>query len=165
MGKGYNEFTIEWSGGTGNKRGVYTTEDALHDLDDDQGVVTLDEAKEKMGGFLLAALCMVNVQVHKFITSDVKVENVNGTCPLTGSKAADITQDRKQAWDKTKKACAVDMLMEIKKGRSCFNMMGLDDYERIGKTSLMGSTEEFNSKHLAFVNQFVREAQACFRLG
>lgn len=147
-----------------------------------RGVVTLDEAKEKMGVFLLAALCMVNVQVHTFITSDVKVENVNGTCPLTGAKAADITQGRKHAWVKTREACAVDMLMEnevnllystedegllaeIKKGRSCCNMMGLDDYERIGKTGLMGSTEDFNSKHLAFVNHFVRGAQASFRLG
>lgn len=68
MGKGYNEFAIEWSGGTGNKRSAYTTEDVLHDRDDGQGVVILDEAKEKMGVFLLAALCMVNIQVHKFIT-------------------------------------------------------------------------------------------------
>ncbi|CAN0527609.1 unnamed protein product, partial [Laminaria digitata] len=182
MEKGYNEFTIEWSSGNENKCSAYTTEDVLRDRDDNQGVVTLNEAKEKIRVFLLAALCMVNVQVHKFITNDVKVENINGTCPLTGAKAADIIQGRKHAWDNTKQACAVDMLMEnevnllysdedegllaeMNKERSCFKMMGLDDYERIGKTGLMGSTEDFNSKHLPFVNHFVRGIQASFRLG
>lgn len=48
---------------------------------------------------------------------------------------------------------------------SCFEMMGLDAYNKISKTGLVDSMEDFNSKHLAFVNHFVRGAQASFRLG
>lgn len=184
MEEGYNVFTIEWSGGKGKACSAYTTEDVLCFRDDDQGVVTLDEANKKMRVFLLATLCMVNTQVHKFITNDGKVENVNLRCTLPkGQKGENIKDGRRYAWDEMKKASvkAVDMLMEKEKQllesaedaellaemktSSCFEMMGLDAYSRVSKTGLVDSTEDFNSKHLSFVNHFVRGAQASFRLG
>ncbi|CAM9220474.1 unnamed protein product, partial [Ectocarpus sp. 6 AP-2014] len=48
---------------------------------------------------------------------------------------------------------------------SCFEMMGLINDARAHFTGLVRSTEGFQDKHLAFVNHFVRGAQASFRLG
>ena len=181
MEKGYNAFTIEWLGVRGKKRSANTTEDVLRDRGDGQGVVSLDEAKKRMEVFLLATLCMINVQVHQFVTNDVNVHDAKATRPLSGEKAVDITLGRYHAWDKTKQACAVDMLMpnevkfldsaedegllaEMEEDGSCFKMMGLDAYHKVNETGLMGSYEDFNSKHLPLVNHFVRGAQASFRL-
>ncbi|CAN0040625.1 unnamed protein product [Ectocarpus sp. 12 AP-2014] len=97
MEKGYNVFTIEWSSGKGNTRSAYTTEAMLKDRRCGQGVVSLDEANKNMRAFLLATLCMVNAQVHKFITNDGNVQNVNHTCNLTGVKGEEIRNGRRYA--------------------------------------------------------------------
>ncbi|CAN0310050.1 unnamed protein product, partial [Ectocarpus sp. 8 AP-2014] len=184
MHEGHTVFTVEWSEGKSNRRSAYSTEDVLRDRDDNQGVATLEEAKEKMGVFLLATLCMVNVQVYRFITKNTKLENVSvssGTRPLARDKTVDITKGRNHAWEETKKARAVDTLMDNEvtfldssedKGlrvemeeKTCFEMMGLINDARAHFTGLVRSTEDFQDKHLAFVNHFVRGAQASFRLG
>ncbi|CAN0296137.1 unnamed protein product, partial [Ectocarpus sp. 8 AP-2014] len=184
MEDGYNVFTIEWSDGKGNARSAYTTREVLCYRDDGQGVVSLDDANACMRVFLLAALCMVNTQVHQFIDNDSKVENVKYLCTLSeGQKGNDIKAGRRYAWDETEKASvkAMDMLMdkekqflkasedeglsaEMKKS-SCFQIMGLDAYNRISLKGLVDSEEDFNPKSLASVNHFVRGAQASFRLG
>lgn len=184
MDEGYTVFTVEWSEGKSNRRSAYSTEDVLRDRDDNQGVATLEEAKEKMGVFLLATLCMVNVQVYRFITKNTKLENMSvssETRPLARDKKVDITKGRNHAWEETKKARAVDMLMDNEvtfldssedeglrvemEEKTCFEMMGLINDARAHFTGLVRSTEDFQDKHLAFVNHFVRGAQASFRLG
>ncbi|CAM9459462.1 unnamed protein product [Ectocarpus sp. 12 AP-2014] len=184
MDEGYTVFTVEWSEGTCNRRSAYSTEDVLRDRDDNQGVATLEEAKEKMGVFLLATLCMVNFQVYRFITKNTKLENVSAsseTRPLARDKKDGIRKGRNHAWEETKKARAVDVLMENEvmfldssedKGlrvemeeKLCFEMMGLINDAEAHFTGLVRSTEDFQDKHLAFVNHFVRGAQASFRLG
>lgn len=112
MEKGYNVFTIEWLRGKGDKRSAYATKDMLRSRECGQGVVSFDEANEKMRVFLLANLSMVNVQVHKFITNDGNEQNVNYTCNLTGAKGQEIRSGRRYAWEETKKAGEVDMLVE-----------------------------------------------------
>ncbi|CAN0439184.1 unnamed protein product, partial [Ectocarpus sp. 12 AP-2014] len=181
MVKGYNTFTIEWSDGR-KKNSEYKTGDVLRDRDDGQDVVSLGEAKKKMNSFLLEARCMADVQFHEFITNNVKVHDAKSTRPLSRDKADDIMNSRTHAWEKTEAACAVDMIMpneidllksdedpdllgEMKAPKSCFAFMGLDDYARIGQFGLINSNEDFNSKHLPFLNHFVRGAQASFRLG
>lgn len=144
--------------------------------------MSLDEAKQKMISFLLAARCMADVQYHEFITNNVKVQDAKGTCPLSRDKADDIMRGRAHAWEEMEAARAVDMLMpneidllrsaedpgllgEMEVPKSCFKMMALDDYVRIGQFCLIKSNEDFNSKHLPFLNHFVRGAQTSFRLG
>lgn len=184
MEKGYNVFTIEWSDRKGNALSVYTTREVLCSRDDGQGVVSLDEANACMRVFLLAALCMVNTQVHQFIDNDIKVENVKYLCTLPdGQKGNDIKAGRRYAWGEMEKASvkAMDMLMDKEKqflkssedegllaemkDNTCFQMMGLDAYKKISIKGLVDSGEDFNPKSLAFVNHFVRGAQASFRLG
>ncbi|CAM9812390.1 unnamed protein product [Pylaiella littoralis] len=181
MVKGYNTFTIEWSDGR-KKNSEHKTGDVLRDRDDGQGVVSLGEATQRIEGFLHSARCMADVQFHEFITNDVKVHDAKSTRPLSRDKADDIINGRKHAWEKTEAACAVDMLLpneidllksdedpdllgEMEAPKSCLAFMGLDDYARIGEFGLIKSNEDFNSKHLPFLNHFVRGAQASFRLG
>lgn len=181
MVKGYNTFTIEWSDAR-KKNSEYTTGEVLRDRDDGQGVVSLDEAKQRMISFLLVARCMADVQFHEFISNNVKVHDAKSTRALSGNKADDIKDGRGHAWKETKSARGVDMLMpneidllrsvedpgllgEMEAPESCFKMMGLHDYVKIGQLGLVNSNEDFNSKHLPFLNHFVRGAQASFRLG
>ena len=64
MEEGLTVFTVEWSEGKSNRRSAYFEGDVLRDCDDNQDLLTLEDAKEKMGVFLLATLCIINVQVY-----------------------------------------------------------------------------------------------------
>lgn len=142
MDAGYAVFTIEWLEGRSNRRVPYTTEDVLRERDYNQGVVTLEEAKKTMGVFLLTTLCIINVQVYRFIVKDSKVENVYDPSFLIGAKSTGIKAGRLHAWEETQKAKAVDMLMqnevnllktpedlgllaEMEAENSCFELTGL----------------------------------------
>lgn len=108
---GYNEFTIQWS--MGKKDSKYCLDDVLRDRDDGQAVVSLEDATEKMNIVLLAALCMVNIHVHKIIVSDLKVDFPKDTCPLcplTARELENTPKSREYAWTGIKKARAVGML-------------------------------------------------------
>ncbi|CAM9633041.1 unnamed protein product, partial [Ectocarpus sp. 13 AM-2016] len=182
MDAGYAVFTIEWLEGRSNRHVPYTTEDVLRERDDNQGVVTLEEAKKKMGVFLLTTLCIINVQVYRFIVKDSKVENVYDPSFLSGAKSTGIKAGRLHAWEETRQAKAVDMLMQnevdllktpddpgllakMEADNSCFELTGLDNDASAFFTGLVESEEDFHDKHLPFVNHFVRGAQASFRLG
>lgn len=143
--------------------------------------MSLDEVNKKIGVSLRATLCMVNVQTHEFVTNDIKVHGAKSTRPLSRDIVEDITLGGTHARNETAKARAVDMLLPNEVGfsrstedgdlleemekQSCFAMMGVNDYIKMGETGLAKSNEGFNSKHLPYVNHFVRGAQASFRLG
>lgn len=171
MVRGYNAFTIKWKrGGHGDSK--YSTDDVLRHADDDQGVVSLEEDTRHMNVFLLATLCMVNVQVYEFITNDVKVENIFDTCPLDREEASDNMNGREYAWNETKRAAAVDMLhsnereflvtnedkglLEHLKKESCFKMMGLGEYAKVGKTGLSCA-----AKRNSTPNTFLSSTTSC----
>ncbi|CAM9479937.1 unnamed protein product [Hapterophycus canaliculatus] len=132
-----------------------------------------------MMSFHLAARRMADVQYHELITYNVKVHDANGTRPLRRDKYDDIIRGRVHAVKEMEAARAVDMLMpnetalrrsaedpglleEMEAPHSCFKMLGLEDYVRIGQVGLNKSNEDFNSKHLPLRNHFVRGAQASF---
>lgn len=67
---GYNSFEIRWSGG---KRELFGTLDVLRGAEDhgcNDDVISPADDKRRVGLFLRGILCMVNVQLEKYLIED-----------------------------------------------------------------------------------------------
>lgn len=180
---GRNCFEIRWSGG--GPREVFSTLDVLCGAErhgGNDGVVSPLQNAQRAGLFLRGVFSMVNVQVRKYvIEDDLKVKRRRETTSLPPDTKKYIVRLRKRALEDIRETRATDtmskyeldllgesdegLLEELGKDKSFFKLLGLD---RFDETTTLGFIEEertFHTRHMVFVDHFVRGAQSSWKLG
>lgn len=175
---GLNSFEIRWSGG---KRELFSTLEVLRGAEDhgcNDDVVSPADDKRRVGLFLRGVLCMVNVQVEKYlIKGNLKTKRTREATRLPSDTKVQTMRIRRGALDDIRETCAIEtmtaheleilgesdegLLEELKKDASFLELLALRPYCDTDTLGFIEHELAFNSKgHLDFVNHFVRGAQS-----
>lgn len=180
---GLNSFEIKWNG-VGQMEWVGTL-DVLRmaaDHGDNEDVVSPSEDARHVGLFLRGVLSMVNVQVHKYLIEDyLKAKRRCDAADLPPGKKEQTMKLRKQALEDIKDTRASDtmtqyelellgesdknLVADLKKDKSFVELLELRPYCDTETLGFVDQECEFQTRHMVFVNHFVRGAQASWKLG
>lgn len=180
---GYNGFDIQWD--KCDKPSRYTTREVLEGAErygGDQCATSPAKDDERVLLFLRAVLCMVNVQVRRFlVVDDTKFKRKYNPVALAPDVAKEMMSIREIAWDTIQKAKLTDTMTESEKfilgeadGKlleevgctgSLLEALGLGPFVTSDDTGFVSSAYTFHERQMTFVNHFVRGAQASWKLG
>lgn len=180
---GYNGFEIQWKGCGGTS--VYSTRDVLCGAErygGNQGVTSPKEDDERVLLFLRGVVCMVNVQIQKYvIDDDRKIKRRRDAVTLPKEVCKKTLSLRMDAWKGIQVVSLADtmteheesilgksgggLLEEARRDGSLFMALGLGRYRATNTTGFVTNGYRFHDRHMTFVNHFVRGAQSSWKLG
>lgn len=180
---GYNRFDIQWDNCGGECR--YSTREVLEGAErhgGEQDVASPGADDEALGKFLQAVLCMVNIQVRKFVCEDDTAFSRKRVPVALSSDVLDkVMGVRKEAWKtiktarltETMTACEKSILRKAERGLleeagkrgSLLDALGLLPFAKTETLGFVESAYTFHERHETFVNHFVRGAQVSWKLG